>query len=70
MMEQNIKSLTARQKEVLAEVASGKTNHEVAQALGISVATVENHLTEVYRKLYVTSRAEAIICAFRAGMAH
>jgi DNA-binding NarL/FixJ family response regulator len=59
--------LTNRQRDVLWEVAVGKQNKEIAEALCITESTVENHLRVIYRKLGVTNRTEAVICAFRAG---
>ncbi len=56
------KSLTEREREVLSLVASGGTNRDVAQALGISEHTVARHLSNIFDKLGVTSRTAA--CAF------
>ena len=64
-----IHDLTRREREVLSQVVEGKQNKEVAQALSISEATVESHLTHIYRKLNVTNRTEATSHAFRSGMA-
>jgi DNA-binding CsgD family transcriptional regulator len=55
--------LTGREREILALVAEGPTNGEVASALGISPATVGKHLEHVYAKLGVTSRTAAVHCA-------
>jgi DNA-binding NarL/FixJ family response regulator len=51
--------LTARQREVVALIAKGSTDKEIAQALGISTATAEKHVTNVLRKLGVPNRAAA-----------
>ena len=61
--------LTGREQEVLAHVAMGKSNKEVARDLVISEATVENHLTNIYRKWYVSNRTEASYYAHRLGLA-
>jgi DNA-binding CsgD family transcriptional regulator len=53
--------LTAAEKRVLALVSFGKTNKEIAVALGISPATVKRHLEHVLRKLAVRNRVEAAI---------
>jgi len=52
--------LTERELEVLARVAVGLTNEQVAARLFLSARTVNWHLTAVYRKLAVRSRAEAV----------
>jgi DNA-binding CsgD family transcriptional regulator len=50
-------ALSRRENEIAAEVASGKTNREVAAALFLSEKTVGNHLTRIFEKLDVHSRA-------------
>jgi DNA-binding NarL/FixJ family response regulator len=57
--------LTEREMEVLRLVAGGSTNYQVARALGLSVRTVEAHLTHIYTKLDVRSRTEAALLAQR-----
>src|SRR5438477_9519319 len=57
--------ITAREADVLACVASGMTNLQVARNLGISVRTVMKHLQHLYPKLGVTSRVAATVRAFR-----
>lgn len=56
----NLSSLTAREYETLQQLVKGCSNRKIAQSLGISVGTVKNHLTQVYKKLGVSSRTEAI----------
>jgi DNA-binding NarL/FixJ family response regulator len=51
--------LTARELEVLRLVAQGLTNEQVAEDLVISPRTVETHLTSIYSKIGVSSRAAA-----------
>jgi DNA-binding CsgD family transcriptional regulator len=53
--------LTAREREILAWVARGKTNPEIARALWISPATVRKHLANVYEKLGVHTRTAAAV---------
>jgi DNA-binding response OmpR family regulator len=53
--------LTEREREIVALLASGKTYKQVAQALGVSQSTVRNHLHNVYQKLEVVDRAQAVI---------
>ncbi len=52
--------LTRRQRELLRLLAQGHDNRKIAQATGLSVKTVENHLTRLYRSLGVYSRSEAL----------
>jgi len=56
--------LSTREREVLAEVAAGKTNKEIASVLLISDHTVGRHLENIFAKLGVTSRAAAIAYAY------
>lgn len=60
-------TLTAREREVLDCVARGLSNREVARFLGISEKTARNHLTTIFSKLDVASRAQAIVLAREAG---
>jgi DNA-binding NarL/FixJ family response regulator len=57
--------LTTRELAVLGLLAAGKSNHEIAEALGISDGTVKIHLRHVFTKLEVTSRTKAIVTAAR-----
>jgi DNA-binding NarL/FixJ family response regulator len=59
--------LTAREMDVLQLVAQGLTNYQTARQLGVSVRTVEAHLTHIYAKLDVRSRTEAALLAQRKG---
>jgi DNA-binding NarL/FixJ family response regulator len=52
--------LTRRQRELLRLLAQGHDNRKIAQATGLSVKTIENHLTRLYRSLGVYSRSEAL----------
>jgi DNA-binding CsgD family transcriptional regulator len=56
-----INNLSKREKDVIALLLQGKSNKQIAFALGISESTVEFHLRNIYTKLQVSSRAEAII---------
>lgn len=62
-------SLTAREREVLELVAKGLSNAEIAKSLFISEKTVRNHLTGIFDKLDVDSRARAIVMAREHGLA-
>jgi two-component system, NarL family, response regulator len=60
--------LTAREVEVLQLLAYGKSNKEISTALSISEATVKSHLGNLFRKLDVLSRTEAIATANKRGL--
>lgn len=51
--------LSKREREVLALVADGKSNQEVAAELRISINTVEQHLKHIFEKLNVRNRTQA-----------
>lgn len=55
--------LTAREAEVLALVAEGRSNGEIAATLFVSVATVKTHINSLFAKLHVRDRAKAIALA-------
>ena len=61
--------LTSREVEVLGLVAEGLTNAQVAQRLFLSPRTVDTHLTSIYHKLGVSSRATAVRFALDHGLA-
>jgi DNA-binding CsgD family transcriptional regulator len=61
--------LTAREIGVLRLVAAARTNKEIAGELFISVATVERHVANIYRKIGARSRVEATSYALREGIA-
>jgi pimeloyl-ACP methyl ester carboxylesterase/DNA-binding CsgD family transcriptional regulator len=60
--------LTVRETEVLALVARGLSNREIAEQLVLSPRTIERHLENLYRKTGARNRAEATAYAFRAGI--
>ncbi|HMK92724.1 MAG TPA: response regulator transcription factor [Thermoleophilia bacterium] len=59
--------LTEREREVVKLLASGKTYKQVAHALGVSQSTIRNHLHNVYHKLDVVDRAQAVIVSRENG---
>jgi DNA-binding NarL/FixJ family response regulator len=65
---EEVEPLTARELEVLRLVVQGVRNGEIGQRLSISIKTVETHLTSIYGKLGVQSRAEAIALAQKRGL--
>lgn len=60
--------LTEREAEILAFVAAGLSNREIAERLVLSPRTIERHLENLYRKTGARNRAEATAYAFRAGI--
>jgi DNA-binding NarL/FixJ family response regulator len=62
--------LTAREAEVLALVAEGRTNREVAGELTLSDKTVARHLSNIYAKLGVSTRTEASAFAYEHRLTH
>jgi DNA-binding NarL/FixJ family response regulator len=61
--------LTGREAEVLALVAAGRTNREIAETLVLSHKTVARHLSNIFAKIGVTSRTQAAAYAFQHGLA-
>lgn len=61
-------ALTAREREVLASLAAGRTNREIAEELVISVKTASVHVSNILRKLDVSGRQEAARVAHRLGV--
>jgi DNA-binding NarL/FixJ family response regulator len=62
--------LTAREREVLDLLAAGRTNHQIAEGLGLSGKTVANHISAIFAKLQVADRTQAIFRARDAGLGH
>jgi DNA-binding NarL/FixJ family response regulator len=60
--------LTRREREVLELIASGMSNQAIAAKLGLSANTISNHISSIFGKLQVSSRAEAIVRARSAGL--
>jgi DNA-binding NarL/FixJ family response regulator len=63
-----IDDLTKQESTVLALVAQGRRNAEIARELYLSLRTVESHLYRIFQKLNVSSRTEAVIHAFHMGL--
>ena len=59
--------LTSREEELLILVARGRTNHEIANELYLSISTVKTHLTSLMRKLDARNRVELAIWAYESG---
>jgi NarL family two-component system response regulator LiaR len=60
--------LTPRELEVLTLIAEGLGNREIAQELVISEKTVKNHINNIFSKLHVNDRSQAILYAIRKGL--
>lgn len=60
--------LTPREREVLALIADGLGNAAIASRLSLAGATIGNHITSIFAKLQVTTRAEAIVRARTTGL--
>lgn len=58
--ENPLSTLTRREMEVLADLASGRTNKQIARDLGVSLNTIKFHVRNLYQKLAVNSRGQAI----------
>ena len=64
-MSKAISHLTEREIQVLSRLKYGESNYRIAHVLGLKVKTIEKYLTNIYEKLNVQSRAEAILCLQR-----
>ena len=61
--------LTVREQDVLRLIAEGLSNAAIAARLGLSIKTVQNHISSIFNKLQVADRAQAIVRAREAGLA-
>ncbi len=62
--------LSERETELLALMAQGKSNQEIADQLDLSLKTVRNHVSNIFSKLQVADRSQAILRAREAGLGH
>lgn len=60
--------LTDREREILSLIAAGRENAEIARQLMVSTKTVRNHSSNIFMKLQVAHRAQAIVLAREAGL--
>ncbi len=65
----DLDQLTAREREVLADLGRGLSNADLATRLGITEATAKTHVSRVLAKLGCTSRVQAAIIAKESGLA-
>lgn len=56
-----LEELTSREEEILQLLAEGYQNKEIADRLGVAVSTIATHLHNIYQKLHVGTRAEAVV---------
>jgi DNA-binding NarL/FixJ family response regulator len=61
-------ALTGREREVLVQVARGRSNRAIAEELFVSEATVKTHLAHIYEKLGAADRAAAVAAAYERGI--
>jgi DNA-binding NarL/FixJ family response regulator len=64
------RALTDRELTVLQELAHGRSTREVAEHIFVSEETVKTYLKQIFRKLDVHDRTEAVAEAFRRGLVH
>ena len=62
--------LTLLEKDVLEQVAEGRSSEEIASALAIAENTVKNHMQNVLEKLHLENRVQAATFALRQGLLH
>jgi DNA-binding NarL/FixJ family response regulator len=67
-LERFVPPLTEREIDVLASLARGLSNRQVARTLDLSVETVRTHLKHIYVKSGATNRLQAVIAAFESGL--
>jgi DNA-binding NarL/FixJ family response regulator len=63
-----IESLTDREREVLVEIASGRSNPEIADRLHMSLSTAKTHVSHLLAKLGARDRAQLVVIAYEAGI--
>ncbi len=60
--------LTERELEIITALAHGQSNKQIARGLSISEKTVRNHISNIYKKLHVYDRTQAVLYAIREGL--
>ena len=64
----NLEELTSKEKKILALMARGYTNEEIANELWIGLKTVKTHVSNILRKLGQRNRVQAVMCALKRGL--
>lgn len=65
---QTFSELTEREHEILALIAHGHSNEQIAELLVVSIKTIRNHVSTIFSKLQVADRAQAVVRAREAGL--
>jgi DNA-binding NarL/FixJ family response regulator len=66
----DVAGLSDREREVLGQMAEGLNNQEIARALSLGEATVKTHVAHILQKLPARDRVQAVIAAYRSGLAY
>lgn len=64
----SIMDLSEREKEVLICLCNGMSNKEIAAEMCLSMRTVKNHLSNIYAKIHVVDRTQAVVYAIKAKL--